>query len=149
MRVFWADGAAREGRDAQRREEGARNLVHRRTFRYAAKAEYGVSPINRKNIREDAAILAKILKDGVRKIRHGGAIGAHAGELHEVLRILYRQCPEQHDIHQAKEGRIGADAESERKHRDSAEARRPRQRADCITQILQNHSHRSTTMRST
>jgi len=81
-------------------------------------------------------IPAKIVEDRVGEICHHGAIGVRSDELHEFLWVFYRQRPEQHDIHEAEEGGIGSDAQSQRKDRHRTERRRSRQRADCIAQVL-------------
>ena len=61
----------------------------------------------------------------------------------EGLGIGYRQVMEQDGIDQRKDGRVGADAEREREQHGNGEPRRLAQLAECITQILQQNSHRS------
>ena len=121
---------------SQTREEGAGNFVRGGALQVGAGLEYGARPANGKDIRESAAAAAKVLEDRVGEVGHHGAIGRRSHELHQLLRILYRQRPKQHDIHHAEQGGIGSDAQSERNHRHDTEHRRFRQRAGGVTQVL-------------
>ena len=62
----------------------------------------------------------------------------------EGFGIGYRQVMEQDGIDQREDGRVGADAEREREQHGNGEPRRLAQLAECITQILQQNSHRLT-----
>ena len=44
------------------------------------------------------------------------------GQLHELLRILHRQQPQEHLIDECEDGGVGADAERHRQNRDGREA---------------------------
>ena len=59
----------------------------------------------------------------------------------ERFRICYRQVMEQDGIDQRKDGRVGTDAERERKQHGNGEPPRLSQLAECIPQILQQNSH--------
>ena len=62
----------------------------------------------------------------------------------EGFGICYRQVMKQDGIDQREDGRVGADAEGEREQHGNGEPRRLAQLAECITQILQQNSHRLT-----
>ena len=62
----------------------------------------------------------------------------------EGLGIGHRQVMEQDGVDQRKDGRVGADAKRERQQHGNGEPRRLAQLAECITQILQQNSHRIT-----
>ncbi len=57
-------------------------------------------------------------------------------ENRQPLRMVHRQRPQQDGIHEAENGRIGADSERERKNRQRAEAFVGCHVAHCIAQVL-------------
>jgi hypothetical protein len=99
---------------SQSRKERAGNFVRDGAFGVGARLEYGTRPANGEDIRESAAVAVEVLEDRVGEIRHLGAVGRRSHELHQLLRIVHRQRPQQHDVHHAEQGGIGSDSQSER-----------------------------------
>src|SRR5215469_9974955 len=58
-------------------------------------------------------------------------------EHHQMLGIVYGQRSQQDGIHQAEDGRVGADAESEGEHGNASEAGRFAEHAESEAEVLQ------------
>ena len=54
--------------------------------------------------------------------RHPASRAFDRPQQHELAGIPHRQRPQQQLVHEAEDGRVGADAKRERQHRDGAEA---------------------------
>jgi len=121
--IVRADGAAYHSMDSQRWEKGPGNFVCTDAIRTGARLEHRTRPANREDVRENAVVPTKILEDRVGQIRHHAAVWGRSDELHELLRIVYRQRAEQHGIHHAEEGGIGSNAQRERKDGHGAKYR--------------------------
>ncbi len=80
-------------------------------------------------------LLAQIQKIG---IRHGHLVPLTVffPDLHKLFRMIVRQRPQQHAIHNAEDGGGGADAKRKSEDRNQAETGVPEQHANAIAQIL-------------
>ena len=93
---------------------------------------------------EGVVAIAKIPIHRMREgtlVRRPAAEGAGAVELHQLARILDRQQPQQHLIHQREDGGVGADPQRQRQHDDDREGGRAGQRADGVAEILDQRRH--------
>src|SRR2546425_10485376 len=72
---------------------------------------------------------------------HAPEPGGH--DLEEAVRSRVRQRLEEHGVHRAEDGGVGADTEGEREHGHGGEAGALRERADGKTEILEERVHHS------
>ena len=86
--------------------------------------------------------------ENVRVVRGSAAEGAGAVKLHQLARILDRQQPQQHLIHQGEDGGVGADTQRQCQDDDDREGGRAGQRPDGVAEILDQCSHGTCRSRS-
>ena len=77
-----------------------------------------------------------VREDGVRGVRELDALDV--GRIHpdQGRRVPHRERAEQHRVHDREDGDVGADAEGERQHGGSGEARAAPQHPQRVTQVL-------------
>jgi hypothetical protein len=116
--------APQRRRDAEQREQAGRNTYALDPLRLATPGQAQARAPEGGDLREDSILIAP-----VNEIRRRYVVVREA-ELrrslphhHEFVRILIRQRPQQRRVRHAKDGRVRADAERQRNHRNQCEAR--------------------------
>jgi hypothetical protein len=99
----------------------------------------------RGDIRKDFVVFAHFL---IKRIGEevpafvGEVIGHTSGftfaEEHQLVRCLHRKRLEKHRIDQTEDGRVGSNAQRERKHRNQGEAGLLQEHPHSVTQILKH-----------
>ena len=85
---------------------------------------------------EHLGVLAHAHEVGRREARVLGAIGIQHLQVMQAIGVAVRQRLEQHAVHDAENGAIGADAERERQQRRRGKRRRAAQHAEGVADVL-------------
>jgi hypothetical protein len=145
------------------REQAAKRRLHAKKLKVVAGHNFGIlvlrlvvpahanlRAVRGQYAREDPVLVAQVFVHGIREVVI--PIPAEAArrsreascplETHQVLRLLNRQHPQQHLVEEREHGRVGANAQRQRKNHGERKARRFAQLPQCITDVEPDVDHR-------
>jgi hypothetical protein len=138
--VFGAEHAAEGGPDAEEVKQAGADLSGGDPDRFSLACENSAIARESGGVRQS---LSRFPEVGEIWPGHWSASPlAHVIQRDESLGLVIRQWLEQHPVHHAEYGAVGADAEREREHSHESEARALDEPAHCVTHILAKSVHR-------
>ena len=138
--VLWSEGPAHQRPHAQHRKKLTGNELHPGLFGPAdgpgsADVQAREAVLRREHAREGIHLVADPLEQRIGEILF---LSARCDDVEddELRGVLDRESREQDRVDEGEDGRVGADAQREREHRDRGEARRCAQQAPRVAQVL-------------
>jgi hypothetical protein len=143
--VFGGEGAAEDGRLAQRREQAGRDLAAAEALRLRAlRVEDEARAVEPDQGLERSALVADVLevRDGEAHLRD---LFGPFGEEHEPVRLLVGKRAQQHRVDHAEDRGVGADAQGQGQDGHGGESGAARQHASPVTDVLPPGLHAPST----
>ena len=136
-----AEHAAERGRGAEQREEIGGHLFAQDLHGFPGSREgAGHAGVAREALeRLGEPVVFEVGRRDAKARRRRAARRRHLRQLHEPIGVRVGQRPEQHAIDNAEHGSVGADAERDRQDGHRGEAGRPPERAQGVSDLVDEH----------